>query len=183
MLSDQELKALLEAASKGLSCCKEEASAGPRHRVWLYRCPDHGISPVMWSYREPTDLCNANPDGAPWSEGCNRIRTLVGPGDEHIYMGRGATRCDKDCSACFPAEMSAGRRLAALAPALAQEVLDRRRLGEEVAGALRSDASEIHGSRHAFDAFADCPTAFCFERRALIARWAELTKAEEERDG
>ena len=75
-------------------------------------------------------------------------------------------------------ELRANAHLAALAPALAQEVLDRRRVGEELVGTQRSDATEIHGSRHASYSFDDCPTAFCVERRALIARWAELTETE-----
>ena len=68
--------------------------------------------------------------------------------------------------------------LAAQAPDLAQEVLDQRRVGEELVGTQRSDATEIHGSRHASYSFDDCPTAFCVERRALIARWAKLTETE-----
>ena len=75
-------------------------------------------------------------------------------------------------------QREANARLAALAPALAREVLDQRRVGEELVGTQRSDATEIHGSRHASYSFDDCPTAFCVERRALIARWAELAETE-----
>ena len=80
------------------------ATAGPKHRVWLYNCRVHGTSPVWRDDPVPTDgLCNAGDSTyPPWKEPCRIIRTLVGPGDAHLYSSRGTTHCDNDCLVCFP---------------------------------------------------------------------------------
>jgi len=80
------------------------ATAGPKHRVWLYNCRVHGTSPVWRDDPVPTDgPCNAGDSTyPPWKEPCRIIRTLVGPGDAHLYSSRGTTHCDNDCLVCFP---------------------------------------------------------------------------------
>lgn len=80
-------------------------SPGPRHDWWGYRCQRHGTRPIRWGEPESTyGPCTIGSDDGypPWSDGCPKMLTLVGPINPATMKSPAPTFCEEDCLVCFP---------------------------------------------------------------------------------